>query len=519
MASPGLLTDNWSKGQISDVAPNRNPPNSALTMLNWIPDFGAAPLMKRAAWSYAYTAAASLATSVSTSSTGIYAIGYMQFTDGPAVIAIDQAGRIIELKNSGTGVLLDATGLAEAPINNPFWHLDRCIIPGSSGTKFPWQVTTNGSGTAAAAAFSNPFPKAKHGCSWQNYLLMSNGGDFADSYNIKRRRTWFSDPFLLTFTAANNSYLDWPDEIRAVVPMTNALVGFGDHACWIATGDTPPPNNNLVLRDLYPQGVLDARSIAMWNGYIIFANSTGIWKTDGTSLVNLTDRCGLSTQYKALTGSFTLSWTQAGGVFQNRYHLTTCNDSGVEQSTIVLDLNMESGYMFSGLPTRCYASVQTGPWASTIASAQDLLFGVNNVAQVGRLQPAYDQTAAGKADANGVVIPYTLTTPFYQMGTAAEKRFRRLFLNFDLDTSTGGDTPEIAYAITQAPSTANPTYTSMTFPTTTGQSRQPVFVNDKGRWISFRIRGKQSGPSGTTRLFLYSMELEGHSKDGSRSSA
>lgn len=515
MADTQLLTDNWALGRVSDVAPNRMKPNSAVVMTNWIPDILGAPLVLRQAWGKSYIAHSDF-TFFSASTTGITGSNYAPFSDGGKLIFVDQAGRILSLNTSGVGSLLDATGLAESQGGPGIYHLDTFVMPGSSGTKFPWKVTTNGSGVASAAAYSDPFPKAVVGASWGGYLLMANGGDFANSYTINPRRLWFSDPGLFTFTAANNSYWDFPqvERIMAVVPVANTIIVFGPRDCHTLTGDTPPPNNNLSYKPLYPYGLADPNAWGMWNGYIIFANERGVFKTDGTSLYDITETCGLATAFRGSMEQFSGGWTCAVGVFQDRAHVTI-TDGSAEQFTYVFDLNDEVGYNFTGFPTRMYAPVAAGPHASVVNAERDLVFGLIGNPYAGRMQPSYGQGTGAGADGNGVVIPFALQTPFYELGSLADKRIRRTYLTYKWISSGGfTETPVIEYAIVDDPFNA-PSWTAMTFPPA-ANGRQPVFVNNKGRWISYRIRGGSA--AGVANLALFGLEAEGHQHESSRSS-
>lgn len=514
MADTTLLTDNWSLARQSDVAPNRMKPNAAVEMLNWIPDVMSAPLVVRQAWEFSYIANADF-TYFSPSTTGITGSNFAPFQDGNQLVFVDQSGRIMSLNTSGVGSLLDSGGLGTSQAGPGAFQLDCFVLPGADGAHFPWYVSSDGSGNASATAFVDPFPQARIAASWGAYLLMANGGDFANGYTQNLRRLWFSDPGALTFTAANDSYWDFPQvaRIMAVVPMANTIIVFGPRDCHILTGDTPPPNDNLSYRPLYPYGLADYNAYGLWNGYIIFANERGVFKTDGTSLVDLTETCFIGQAFRGDMQNFSDGWTCAVGIYQD-WALVTVTDGTVEKFTYVFDLNAEVAYNFSGFPTRMYAPVAAGPHASQVNAEQDLVFGLYATPQAGRVQPVFAPGNAG-SDANGVLIPFVLQTPYYEMGSLADKRIRRTYLTYKWYNNTGfNETPVIEYSIVDDPFTS-PSWTAMTFPPASG-GRQPVFVNNKGRWISYRIRGGTS--TGVQNLALFGLEVEGHVKESSRSS-
>ncbi len=514
MAKTTLLTDNWSLGRVSDVAPNRLKPNAAQVMKNWIPDVMGSPLQIRPGWEYSYIAHSDF-TFFSASTTGISGSNYAPFADGGQLVFVDQVGRILSLNTSGVGSLLSSSGLATTQGGAGAFHLDRLVLPVADGAHFPWYVSSS-AGTATATAFSDPFPKARGVAGWGAYLLAWNGGDFANSYTINQRRLWFSDPGAFTFTAANNSYWDFPQvaAIMSVVPMANTLLVFGPRDCHILSGDSPPPNNNLVYRPLYPYGLCDRNAIKVWNGYAIFANERGVFKTDGTSLYDITSHAGIAQAWRGDMEQFTTGWTAAMGLWGEWCHITV-TDGTNEQFTYVFNLATEVGFNYAGFPTKMYAEVATGPHSSTANAEQDCVFGLSSAAQAGRMQPVYSKGTASGSDSNGSVVNFELQTAFFELGGLEDKRWRRMYLTYQWKNGGGfTETPIIEYCLTNDPFTS-PVWTGLTMPPQ-ANTRQPLFVNGKGRWIAYRVRGGTG--AGVQNLAIFGMEQEGHMRESSRSS-
>ncbi len=515
MAKTTLLTDNWSLGRVSDVPPNRMKPNTAQVMKNWIPDVLGSPLQVRPGWETSYIAHTDF-TFFSASTTGISGSSYAPFKDGGQLVFVDQVGRILSLDTSGVGHLLDGTGLATTQGSAGAFHLDRLVLPASDGAHFPWYVSSSG-GTASATAFSDPFPKAKGFAGWGAYLLGWAGGDFANSYAINLRRLWFSDPAAFTYTAANNSYWDFPQvsEIMVAVPIANAILVFGPRDCHLLSGDTPPPNNNLIYRPLYNHGgVCDRNALKLWNGYAIYANEHGVYKTDATLPYDITLHSGLLQAWRGDMQNFTSGWTCAMGIYGDWCHITV-TDGTNEQFTYVFNLDLEVGFNYAGFPTKMYAEVVTGPHASVVNSELDCVFGLSSAAQAGRLQPIYSKGTGSGADGLGAVINFELQTPFFEVGGLEDKRWRRMYLTYQWKNGGGfNETPIVEYCLTNDPY-VSPSWTGMTWPPQ-ANTRQPVFVNGKGRWIAYRIRGGTG--AGVQNLALFGMEQEGHVRESSRSS-
>ncbi len=515
MSKVTTLTSRWAAGMRSDLLGEVMPPNSAINMLNMIPGTGLAPCMLRNGWGKAYTSASDF-TGFSASSSSISAVAWAPFNQpDQCLIAIDQSGRIIRVTVAGVGSLLSGSGTGAAVQHQPWFHKGVLYIGNSLATGYPWTVTSAGT----AAAMSGTVPYARTGASWGEYLLMSNGGDPANSYTINPRRTWFSDVGGTTFTMSNNSYHDWPEEVIKTVPLTNAIVAFGYRECWMLRGTTPPPNSDLIFDHLWAQGAIDPNTVKKWNGSVVYANADGVFLTDTTANPNLAKKYNVQRDYQQDFESFTSGWTAAGGLHGDFYILTVCNGSGVEQFTWVFDLAHERAFRFKGFPTKMYAEAANPGQASTISSTRDLLFGLTTMSNVGRMQPCFSAGANdfNGVDANSVVIDWELHTALYRLGTNEVKRFRRAFFSYDWDNTAAG-TIKTQYNVTNNPTSGPQTglTTVTTFPT--GLGRQPVFVNSRGRWISLRISNTTPGSSAIKNFSLYGIDLEYHPIEGSRSS-
>lgn len=524
MGKTTVLTDNWSLGRISDINPTRLPANSLIRCINMIPDFGLAPLVMRNPWEYSFLGGDY--SDFSASTTEASGLAWAPFHGGEGLVIVDQDGRILLTDIGGTGHLLDATGLGDKITTPPFWHQDRLVILGADGATFPWAVTFDGS-SYVTTPFSDPFPKARFGASWGEFVLLGNGGDPDDSYTVNLRRLWFLDAGTFTYTSANNSFFDFPDEIIFAVPFTNSIIVVGYRKLWNLTGTTPPADGvstDMSIEELYPQGAIDPKSIALWNGYMIFANAEGIWKTDGTSLVSITTAAELNTAWRGDMGNFTLGWSLAAGVWQNYYIATAVDDSGVEQFTYVINLELQSskgneaGFNFKGFPTRMYAPVQGAGQTSVINATQDLLFTVSGVPNTGRMQPVFDPGGDGTADPTGDNIAIDVITSFYMLGSLGEKRLRRAFFTYAWDTPVGGNL-SVSYSKTPNPFLGPIDFVDVDSFPAQASGRQPVFVNDRTRWISFRITnlGAEDVVNPVKGLALYSIDVEGHIVEQSRS--
>ena len=527
MAQSFQLQALWSGGMVSDIPPNLLDPvkkGQSPYMLNMLPNWFNAPLTARSAWEYGYIQHTDL-TTVSASTTKVTGTNYAPFIDGNQIVIVDQSGRIIGINSGGSATLLDGTGLATPQCSQGIFHLDRFMLPANDGAHFPWYVSSNGSGTASATAYSDPFPKCRGFASWGGYLIAYNGGDFANSYTQNRRRIWFSDLGAFTYTAANNSFYDARalEEVMAVVPSGNGLIYFGRRRCQMLTGTTPPSGTDvgdLVLVDLYPYGLADYNAWKLWNGYVIFANEKGVYKTDGTSLVDITAATGLRQSWLGDMQYYSTGYTCALGVFQDYVFVTVCNASQVEQFTYVFDMAHEIGFKFSNFGTLMYAEINSGAHSETDASEMDLLFGLATAPQFGRVQPVFQPSTATGKDPNGAPVVFDWQSCFYQFGTNDEKRLRRMWPSYQIDRTTATD--DVIWQVNTQNDPDNPSWGTLTSPQSTSgaifRGREPVMLNRKTRWFQMRVHGG-TGSNGTNGFQLYALEAEGRPLEGSRSSS
>lgn len=509
MADTVPVISDWSRGRVSDLAINLMPADASVTLQNFFPNVLGHPLVLRQAWSYVYSAHADF-TFFSGSTTSIKGANYASYTNGTKYqVYVDSSGRILTVTSTGTGALADATGLA-GPQGGPgvMW-LDKLYLFDAADSKV-WTVDNSG----AAVSASGTAQVGRCGATWLNTLVVAHG-----------RTLHFSDVALATFLVdgAGGSNFTFPrmEYINGVFPIANNLLVFGPRHMEMIHGTVPPGYNTsdtVLAATGYDQGMATPAAGKMWNGYVIFANEKGLWKTDGTQLVDITTRAGLSTAWRNDWQSFSNGWTCALGIYQN-YAIVTVTNGTTEQFTYCFDLGLknEVGFNLKGFPTTMYAEVSTGATTATANSEQDLLFGILGAAQAGRFQPCLSVGGTAGKDANGVAIEYDWVSAFYQLGSRAPKRFKRAYWDYALSVTT----PYTEAAVWQYRVSNDPfntiSWTTMTAPPSGTTKREPTFVNDRARWIQFRVHGGTG--AGTNNLALFGCEIEGHLDESTRASA
>jgi hypothetical protein len=336
------------------------------------------------------------------------------------------------------------------------------------------------------------------------------------------RRIWFNkagDKKATKFDDSNG-WMDMPGHITGLIGLTNTMVVWGADQAWRVRGSIPPPGSDFVVDDLGDQGCADSRSIAEWSGKALFANTNGIFMTDGIDVIDLTQNAGLVTYYRNLLATFTSAWRLRGEVYRNYYFLSIANAAGTFVDCIVCDLRSRAMFRLSNMNYHDYA-VGTG------TAFQQFFGAINGSNRIVRVTDIFSPAAANKADADGTnilpVVEYPSRKGYSKQGrryvpTGGLTHWKRLYLTYDLrDAATDNPTLQPSYVTTPEASS----YTAMadTLPETTAQDRGAFDFGPVGERNGFTtdalgLKVAQVGPSSDTRI--YALEAENEAIEGSR---
>jgi hypothetical protein len=516
MARTEPLSINFDDGFVSDESRFSLGRSTAYRMKDWIPQLDA-PLMKRGGWFYASPDLGTLGGTPSS----ITNVAYLPFANDGHAIALDVLGYAYQIKRFDGlgGALITNTGdPVLSPSTAPFWHKTGTkaygiVLAGlTQGHHGPNKYfDTTGAGAYQLQFLGGTPPDARMGFSWGDYLALGNYFDSNTGFSLVNFRLAFSavgDPDSWTYAGTNSSTMDFPEEIIAGVPLRNALLIFGWENVHIVTGDTPPPGGNLQRRTLFGgNGTFHPKSLATWRDYAIWANSSGVYQSDGATLTDLTYDGGITNYYRQVVSGFNLSqsWVAAGGIYRDHYILTITPPVGASV-TLVCDLQRKVWTEWTNVNSLSYAHKPSGPGTSLITGDEELLFGVDALPRMAKTSTLWTPGITnGSLDANGVTVQPVLETPFYTMSNDALKRIRNLYIKYDLRT-TGSTPPTLRVSRTFDPG-ANPTYTALTpdLLATTAMKRAPLGVRSRQLGVALKIA--QVNRSTTTSL--YSIEAEG----------
>ncbi len=495
-----ILDPHFSLGFQTDVARDLLPDGAAYRMRDWIPNLEA-PLRKRGGFTHASAALAA--------GSKVTSVAWAPVVGDPYLLIGNNLGNLYTLHSFFGGTPVAVTGVTGhgAPTERPFWHKDMMIqlqgLADSGGT--PKKITGTASPYAAAALGGTP-PQARVGLSWGDYLVLANGHDGTSE---RRNRIWWSGPGLPESwsVGSTGSWWDMPTEVVKVVSLRNIMLILGYSDMWMLTGDSPPPGGNLAQRDLFAQGCFDPRSVARWRDYIIWANNTGIWRTDGTTLTDITDQGGISLYWQRLVGSsFSLQqgWSASAGVFLDQYFITVKDSGGTIITTLVCDMNRFSWYEFTNFDVTMYAERSSGPGTASVAGSEEMFFGRNDQARVGKMSPVWTPSGSNTADADLTDVLPMLETRFHQFDVSESKRFRRAYFTYDLRSS--GQSAVLRPSFVLSPGDTSYVQCSRDLPETTRLLRDRTGISRRANGIAFKLQ--QVNPSSDTRL--HSIEGEGY---------
>lgn len=500
---------NFDLGFQSDLSRDQLPRGVVFRMRDWIPQLGS-PLRKRGGYGFA-----SLDLNSLSAATRLAGVGWAPFAGDPHLLALSETGKVYQVKAyGGTGGTYLGTTHGQAVTHRPFWHRDRMIVLPAleQAAASPYKVYTSSPGVYAIAVLGGSPPQARVGFSWGDYLVLLNGYVTGTLYNY---RMWFSgvgNPESWVLTGSSASYFDVDDEAVAGMALRNVILIWGYDRTWMIQGDTPPPGGNLSKKTFLRYGTMDGRSVVNYREYALWANNSGVYRTDGATLTDLTKAGGISAYWRSLVKNFNFKtgWSASAGVLYGHYIVTILDTTGALVTTLACDIDRGVWFEFTNIKAAMYAERVSGPGTATEDGHEELFFAHRTTPRVGTMSGLWEPVAGNASDADGTAVLPRLETGFYNLGGDALKRLRWLFVSYDLRTT--GASPILR--VSQVLSPEDTTYDAMT-PTLAATSkleRKPVNIRRKALGIAFLIT--QENVSSDTRL--YDLEIAGHELEGTR---
>lgn len=426
---------------------------------------------------------------------GVVGVSYAPYPAGSQLIAVGDSGWLYTVASGAT--------TAVASLGNQFSPLLDTMKFRVGGGKNILVITANDGLTA---------PKAYDGSSVTNLGGSPPAGKFAELYKSRlvlgnisgnENRLFFSPtPDITSTWDTTNSWIDCDYQITGIAALMNTLLVFSAGHTERIIGSTPPPNSDMDRAMLWPVGCTDARSIVVDSQQVIFANQRGVFLTNGSSYVSLTDQGGVGTYWSSLlTGYKASDWVISAGMMRANYLVVSITDSGgALVATLMCNVARRAWWRLTNIQARMFSRA--------VGVADELYYADRVSPRVVGLSSIWSPTATNKNDANGTAV-----TPMIEFRTMGDgtgvKQFGFGRLSFDMrDAAT--DNPTMAITVKsgiEADTSSTPAESPLTETTTADRKRFSVAKSSQ----SVTIKLQQTNASSKTELYALEVDERGHS--------
>ncbi len=542
MAQPMTIHSSYA-GMSQDYSRDEMPPSSVWNLVDYFPNVLGAPLRKRGGYVYA-SSAISAATFLRKVMYGSTDFGGSQLLALDSVTATS-AGAGLWQANETTGALTfigsvtaasDTGAAGSGLVGDPVFYGKQWFIPIGYTDSFVSGTTAQASTAMAATIYdgstmtkivvstsqSGGACGARYAAVYHNRVALANTP-------ATPRRIWFNNAGgkkANKFTDSDG-WLDAPMHIAGLCALPTCLIVFGADRNVRIRGSIPPPGSDFVLDDLSDQGCADSRSISVWSGKAVYANTSGIFLTDGIDTIDLTQQAGLLTYYRNLLASFTSAWRLRGQCYRNYYFLSIADASGTFVDCLVCDLRTRAFFRLSNMNFHDF-TVGTGTsFQQFYAAPAAFSASAGQPNRIVRCTDIFTPAATNKADADGTSILPVLEYPTRRgwvrlhrrwVPTSGLTQWKRLYLTYDLrDAAT--DNPALQISYVETPEASSYTTLAKTLAETTLQTRGPFDFGASGERNGKIVDGlglkvAQTAASSDTRI--YELDAEFDAIEGSR---
>lgn len=482
---------------VRDFPRDQMPANTAWDIKDMVPDLNGEPLVKRGGWSYASPSVSS----ISGGTVGVYGVFSAPFNGGDRLLAFTGSGYMIDVSSATSAASISASDELFVYSAPTFYH-DRIVYPTTSGLRY-W----TGTGSTSSVSLA---PSGTSVTTYRASIVTANGGGI-------RNRIWFSKPGDATVWDQTNGFIDTPGIIFGLASLQSVMLVFTTTGIHRVRGAPPPYTSStaqvspdLTLDTIFNQSSSLTRSWVVVDDRCYFATQSGLHVTDGAGVTDLTEDSGFSRYWRdafsTLDPRSTLDQIVVGAYRQ--YILCsavygwlsgTATDGDI--GTLVYDTINKCWFRISNLIPSMY---------STSRATGETYFSLRNSPYLGKLSTVFDPTSTVKEDADGTDITPTLETMYYQFRPRGTKRFKNLYVNYDL-RDAASDNPTLAVGYSTTPEDTS--YTSVgTLFETSEFTRKRMPLRFSGQGMALQIA--QTGNSSATRI--YDLEADAHAREQSR---
>ena len=481
-----IIDTDWSRGIIRDVSRVAIPPGGVYDATDFLlhqPGLA----QKRGGTSYAGPAL--------TGATYVTALEHVPFSGGAQLLAVGDNAHLFKVT---AGATTDIGALNAASYSKPIFSpgATYLIIPEGSSNAQKYDGTTIS--TLGSGYHLN------HVATYKSRLL--------GSLNATQNQIDFSPtPDVNSAWDTTNSFIDADNPIAGFATLNNAILIFSGDGIERIIGATPPPNSDMDRAPVSAIGCTDARSITVAEGIVFFANPQGVYMTNGTEPVSLTDAGQIGTYWRSLFSGYVTAapvpsastWTIATGWFRGFLFVSVLDASRTLIDTLMCNVARRAWWRLTNIKATCYAQSVDGT---------ELYYGDASTNRVVAMSGIFSPSASNKNDANGTAV--TPTIEFRAMGDGTGvKQFGFGQLTLDMrDAAT--DNPTMAVTVKsgiEADTSTTPAESPLTETTTAARKRFSTCKSAQ----SVTIRLAQTNASSKTEIYALEVEERSHSDSAS----
>jgi hypothetical protein len=503
MAKPVLLQDDFSGGMKPDLPLGRLPKNAVLNLVDFNPSYeGSISLrgMRNRTATLGDTYAA--------------AVAFAPFAAGGQLVGITDQGAVKQVPHT-TAAAVTSRGTAQVPIQAPVFYRGNLYIPSSDGTV---TVKSYGGSSNAAAASGSP-PAGMFATVYKDHLVLGRDATTA-------QRVWFSSGGDAGSwdTAADGQWLDCSFPLTGLAALRNMILVFSEQGTERIRGDIIPgvSGSDMVREPLFAASTADPGSIVVADDICIFANSNGVYMTDGITLADLTEQGSISQYWRSKNSGYAASSVYSAGYHKGKY-IIVLHNSSTFVTCMVCDVKTRTWWEWTDVPASMFASVPSG-YADSNAG---LLFmaerGASYLADAancfyGRATSGNFLFGYSSLDGYTAVKPTPRLRTGYFSGSPGLKRIKNVFVNYYARSTQA--TPATVYVNTDSglPGALSASVGSLASSGGSGpyNFRQQYAVNKRSHGLGLDIKWDTAAADVTGSFRIDSIEADMRELEGSR---
>jgi hypothetical protein len=418
-------------------------------------------------------------------------VAFAAFPAGSKIVAI--GGGNGHMYTVTAGATTDLTGAIMTTLDTPKLRVgggkNLLIFSDATGTAAP----TKYDGSAAPSTLGGT-PAAGKFCEiYKTRLALAN------TTTAPNRIQFSPTPDIESTWDTATAWIDTDYAITGMAAMSNALLIFSAGITERITGSSPPPGSDMTLTPIGSVGCTDARSIVKQEGNVIFANTRGVYLTNGAGFASLTTEGLIETYWQSLfVGYDPTTWIISAGVFRGFYIVSVINAAGTNVTTLMCNVPRKAWWRLT--------NVNATMWGQALGAQDELYYSDRNSGRVVGISGMFTPSAANKNDANGTAVTPYLETRMLGTGLSL-KSFGFGHLNYDMrDAATDNPTMAVSTAVgTEATTYVSPVESPLA--KTTDMLRSRFTISNVSQGVSCKFQ--QTNASSKTEIYALEYESRG----------